>query len=93
MIELLEVAITLAGDNKSKDVREAADPAVDVILTKLSPLCHQSCQKAIFAGFAESVLAIQDGCIESHRLFCRSCAKIRRSGFTGIGPRDCASHG
>ena len=29
MIVLLEVAITLAGDNKSKDVREAADPAVD----------------------------------------------------------------
>ena len=52
MIELLEVAITLAGDNKSKDVREAADPAVDVILTKLSPFAIRACQKAIFAGFA-----------------------------------------
>ena len=50
MIELLEVAITLAGDNKSKDVREAADPAVDVILTKLSPFCHQSVPKSHFPG-------------------------------------------
>jgi elongation factor 3 len=52
MIELLEVAITLAGDNKSKDVREAADPAVDAILSKLSPFAIRACQKAIFAGFA-----------------------------------------
>ena len=52
MIELLEVAIILAGDNKSKDVREAADPAVDAILSKLSPFAIRACQKAIFAGFA-----------------------------------------
>ena len=49
MIELLEVAIILAGDNKSKDVREAADPAVDAILSKLSPFAIRACQKAIFS--------------------------------------------
>ena len=36
LIELLEVAITLAGDNKSKNVREAADAAMQAFPTKLS---------------------------------------------------------
>ena len=43
LIELLEVAITLAGDNKSKNVREAADEALDDWLHEIVhiPVCYQ----------------------------------------------------
>ena len=51
LIELLEVAITLAGDNKSKNVREAADAAMKAFPTKLSEFAVRAALKPIFVGF------------------------------------------
>jgi len=51
LIQLLGVAITLAGDNKSKDVRAAADIACAVFPTKLSEFAVRACLEPIFAGF------------------------------------------
>ena len=51
LIELLETAITLAGDNKSSNVRAAGDAAVDAIAPKLSEFAVRPALKAIFVGF------------------------------------------
>lgn len=51
LIDLLEIAITLAGDNKSKNVREAADRAMLEFPKKLSEFSVRACLKPIFAGF------------------------------------------
>ncbi|ACO67907.1 predicted protein [Micromonas commoda] len=51
LIDLLEVAITLAGDNKSKNVREAADVAMAAFPAKLSEFAVRAALKPIFVGF------------------------------------------
>ena len=51
LIELLGFAITLAGDNKSKDVRAAADVACKAFPAKLSEFAVRACLEPIFAGF------------------------------------------
>ena len=50
-VELLTIAITLAGDNKSKNVREAADEAMKSFPAKLSEFAVRACLKPIFTGF------------------------------------------
>jgi len=52
LIQLLEVAITLAGDNKSGNVRAAGDAAVDAIMPKLSEFAVRPALVPIFIGFA-----------------------------------------
>ena len=51
LIDLLEVAITLAGDNKSKNVREAAAVAMAAFPAKLSEFAVRAALKPIFTGF------------------------------------------
>ena len=51
LIDLLEIAITLAGDNKSKNVREAADVACAAFPAKLSEFAVRACLGPIFTGF------------------------------------------
>ena len=51
LIDLLEVAITLAGDNKSSNVRAAGDAAVAAIAPKLSEFAVRPALRAIFVGF------------------------------------------
>merc|ERR1719199_597286 len=51
LIDLLEIAITLAGDNKSKNVREAADKAMAEFPKKLSEFSVRACLGPIFTGF------------------------------------------
>jgi elongation factor 3 len=51
LIDLLEVAITLAGDNKSSNVRAAGDAAVDAIAPKLSEFAVRPALRPIFVGF------------------------------------------
>ena len=51
LVELLELALTLAGDNTSKNVREAGDAAVDLFPSKLSEFSVRACLKSIFIGF------------------------------------------
>ena len=51
LIDLLEIAITLAGDNKSKNVREAADVACKAFPAKLSEFSVRACLGPIFTGF------------------------------------------
>ena len=51
LIELLEIAITLSGDNKSKNVREAADKAMAAFPAKLSEFSVRACLGPIFVGF------------------------------------------
>ena len=50
-VELLTIAITLAGDNKSKNVREAADEAMTAFPAKLSEFAVRACLEPIFTGF------------------------------------------
>ena len=52
LIQLLEIAITLAGDNKSSNVRAAGDAAVDAICPKLSEFAVRPALAPIFVGFA-----------------------------------------
>ena len=51
LIDLLEIAITLAGDNKSKNVREAADVACKAFPAKLSEFAVHACLGPVFTGF------------------------------------------
>ena len=51
LIDLLEIAITLAGDNKSKNVREAADVACKAFPAKLSEFAVRACLGPVFTGF------------------------------------------
>uniref|UniRef100_A0A7S0S758 Chromo domain-containing protein n=1 Tax=Mantoniella antarctica TaxID=81844 RepID=A0A7S0S758_9CHLO len=51
LIDLLEIAITLSGDNKAKSVREAADLAMAEFPKKLSEFSVRACLKPIFVGF------------------------------------------
>ena len=74
LIELLETAITLAGDNKSSNVRAAGDAAVDAIAPKLSEFAVRPALKPIFAGFQSqfwqstmAALRVLDGFVARNR--------------------------
>jgi elongation factor 3 len=74
LIELLETAITLAGDNKSSNVRAAGDAAVDAIAPKLSEFAVRPALKAIFVGFQSqfwqstmAALRVLDGFVARNR--------------------------
>ena len=74
LIDLLEVAINLAGDNKSANVRAAGDAAVAAIQPKLSEFAVRPALKPIFVGFQSqfwqstmAALRVLDGFIERNR--------------------------
>jgi len=80
LIELLEIAITLSGDNKSKNVREAGDAAVDQFLAKLSPFAVRACLGPIFTGFNSpfwqskmAALRILDGFVKKNAKAVAAC--------------------
>ena len=84
LIDLLEIAITLAGDNKSKNVREAADVACKAFPAKLSEFSVRACLGPSSPASTPSSGSPRCARSSSHRQLRRA----QPQGGGGVPPRD-----